>query len=88
MKFITIVGARTQFIKAVPVTRAIQDYSLRKPDNQIAKIIVHTGQHYDDNISADLFQELNIPEPNVNLELGSDSQSQQTAQMLIRIEEF
>ena len=56
MKIITIIGARPQFIKAAPVSRAIQNYNLMKPDKQINEIIVHTGQHYDENMSAIFFR--------------------------------
>jgi UDP-N-acetylglucosamine 2-epimerase len=88
MKIVTIIGARPQFIKAAPVSRAIQDHNLKNPDNQFNEIIVHTGQHYDDNMSAIFFEELNIPKANVNLGVGSGSHGWQTAQMLIRIEEI
>ena len=87
MKIVTIIGARPQFIKAAPVSRAIQDYNLKKPDKQITEIIVHTGQHYDSNMSAVFFKELNIPEPQVNLGVGSGPHGRQTAEMLMRIEE-
>ncbi len=86
MKIVTIIGARPQFIKAAPVSRAIQNHNLKKPDNQINEILVHTGQHYDENMSAIFFRDLNIPEPDVNLGVGSGSHGWQTAQMLIRIE--
>ena len=82
MKIVTIIGARPQFIKAAPVSRAIQDHNLKNPDNQINEIIVHTGQHYDDNMSAIFFEELNIPKANVNLGVGSGSHGWQTAQCL------
>ena len=88
MKIVTIIGARPQFIKSAPVSRAIQDHNLKNPDNQVNEIIVHTGQHYDDNMSAIFFEELNIPKANVNLGVGSGSHGWQTAQMLIRIEEI
>jgi UDP-N-acetylglucosamine 2-epimerase len=88
MKIVTILGARPQFIKAASVSKAIQDYNFNNSDDQITEIIVHTGQHYDDNMSAVFFQELNIPKPQVNLSVGSGSHGWQTAQMLIRIEEI
>jgi UDP-N-acetylglucosamine 2-epimerase (non-hydrolysing) len=88
MKIVTILGARPQFIKAAPVSKAIQDYNLKNSDDQITEIIVHTGQHYDDNMSAVFFQELKISNPDFNLDVGSGSHGWQTAQMLIRIEEI
>jgi len=86
MKIATIIGARPQFIKAAPVSRAIQEYNRKAPDNKITEFIVHTGQHYDDNMSGVFFQELSIPEPDINLGVGSGLHGWQTAQMLMRIE--
>lgn len=80
MKIATVVGARPQFIKAAPVSRA-----LRKAGHN--EFLVHTGQHYDDNMSSVFFEELEIPEPDVNLGIGSGSHGQQTGNMLMRIEQ-
>jgi len=89
MKIVTIVGARPQFIKAAAVSRAIAAHNKKVTDRAlfIDEFIVHTGQHYDDAMSAVFFRELEIPEPNVNLSVGSGSHGYQTGQMLMRLEE-
>lgn len=87
MKIMTIIGARPQFIKAAIVSRAIQKHNTEGKCPGITEVIVHTGQHYDDNMSAVFFRELNLPEPDINLGIGSGHHGQQTGQMLIRIEE-
>jgi UDP-GlcNAc3NAcA epimerase len=83
-KIVTIIGARPQIIKAAAISRAIkQCYS-----TDIEEIIVHTGQHYDENMSAVFFTELGIPQPNYNLNVGSGSHGAQTAAMLDGIEKI
>jgi len=87
MKITTIVGARPQFIKAAAVSRAIAQHNDSRPQAAITERIVHTGQHYDRNMSEVFFDELQIPHPAVNLEVGSGSHGRQTAAMLERLEE-
>ena len=84
MKLITIIGARPQIIKAAAISRAIQS----KFEGQIEEVIVHTGQHYDENMSAVFFEELGIPQPHYNLSVGSGAHGEQTAKMLTGIEEI
>jgi len=84
IKLVTIIGARPQIIKAAAMSRAIKT----KFSNQIEEIIVHTGQHYDANMSQVFFDELQIPAPNYNLNVGSGSHGKQTAAMIVGIEEI
>lgn len=86
LKIVSIVGARPQFIKAAAVSRAIAKHNKTIPDCAIAEKIVHTGQHYDKNMSKVFFDELDIPRPDYNLEVGSGSHGEQTGKMLQAIE--
>ena len=82
MKIITIVGARPQFIKAAAVSRVL------KSAEGVNEILVHTGQHYDANMSDVFFEELEIPRPDYNLGIGSGTHGEQTGKMLEAIEKF
>jgi UDP-GlcNAc3NAcA epimerase len=86
MKLVSIVGARPQIIKAAAVSRALLEYNKKYSEQRIVETIVHTGQHYDENMSQVFFEELDIPEPNYNLGVGSSSHGQQTGEMLQRVE--
>lgn len=79
MKIVTVVGARPQFIKAAAVSRVLRETH--------EEILVHTGQHYDNNMSEIFFEELHIPKPDVNLGVGSGTHARQTAEMMIGIED-
>jgi UDP-GlcNAc3NAcA epimerase len=83
IKLLTIIGARPQIIKAAALSRAIKN----KFSAELEEVIVHTGQHYDDNMSQVFFDELDIPHPNYNLNAGSGSHGRQTAAMIDGIEE-
>jgi UDP-N-acetylglucosamine 2-epimerase len=86
-KTLTVVGARPQFIKAAAVLRALQAFNERRPpDRRLQDVLVHTGQHYDANMSALFFQELNIPPPAHHLGIGSGPHGQQTGRMLEALE--
>lgn len=84
IKIVTIIGARPQIIKAAALSRAIKNHFA----GQIKEIIVHTGQHYDENMSQVFFDELGIPSPDYNLNVGSGSHGKQTATMIAGIEEI
>ena len=80
MRVLTVIGARPQFIKAAPVTTALRAAGHHE-------FLVHTGQHYDYLMSKIFFEEIGLPEPDLNLEVGSGSHAYQTGQMLIGLEE-
>ena len=80
MKIVTVVGARPQFIKAAAGSRQIR--------KEHKEILVHTGQHFDDNMSAVFFREMGIPEPDYNLGISGGTHAQMTAKMLVGIEEI
>ncbi len=75
MKIVTVVGARPQFVKAAVVSRAIAEHNRRNSSTEIQELIVHTGQHFDDNMSSVFFDQMNIPKPHYNLEINSLSWS-------------
>ena len=89
MKILTILGARPQFIKAGAVSRAIKQHNSQVTNHSslITEIIVHTGQHYDKNMSDVFFEELHLPKPNYNLGVGGKSQGSMTGEMIIKLEE-
>lgn len=86
MKVLTVVGARPQFIKAAAVSRAFIEWNAEHPGQQIEEVIVHTGQHFDHNMSQTFFEELSIPEPRHNLEIHGGGHGQMTGRMLEQLE--
>lgn len=84
LKIVTIIGARPQIIKAAAISRAIKNHFAGK----IEEKIVHTGQHYDENMSQVFFNEMGIPAPHYNLNVGSGSHGAQTAAMITGIEKI
>jgi UDP-GlcNAc3NAcA epimerase len=83
MHILTVIGARPQFIKAAVLSRYIRD----NPSCGVSEILVHTGQHYDKNMSDVFFTEMGIPQPDINLHVGSGNHGETTGNMLKRIEE-
>jgi UDP-GlcNAc3NAcA epimerase len=81
MKAVSVVGARPQFVKAAVVHRALSQHS------ELEAVLIHTGQHYDAGMSKVFFEELDIPQPDYDLEIGSGSHGNQTGRMLIAIED-
>ena len=85
MKITIVAGARPNFIKIAPIIKAIQ--KRQSEGKTISFRLVHTGQHYDKNLSDTFFEELNIPKPDANLEVKSGSQSVQTAAIMVAFEQ-
>ena len=84
MKITIVAGARPNFIKIAPIIKAIE--KKQKEGATISFRLVHTGQHYDKNLSDTFFEELNIPKPNSNLEVKSGSQAEQTGAIMVAFE--
>lgn len=83
MKLVTVVGARPQFIKAATISRLIK----KEFSNEIDEHIIHTGQHYDSNMSKVFFKALKIPTPKVNLKISNSSHGEMTGRMILKLEE-
>jgi len=80
MKIVSVVGARPNFMKIAPLLSELRGIP------QVQHVLVHSGQHYDDQLSASFFRDLDLPEPDVNLQAGSGSHAWQTAEIMKRIE--
>jgi UDP-N-acetylglucosamine 2-epimerase (non-hydrolysing) len=85
MKILSIVGARPNFMKIAPFIRAIEKHNLGSSE-KIKHVLVHTGQHYDIRMSEAFFKGLSIPDPDINLEIGSGSHAEQLGNTMIAIE--
>jgi UDP-N-acetylglucosamine 2-epimerase (non-hydrolysing) len=85
MKIISVVGARPNFMKIAPFIHEINNYN-KNSINKIEHILVHTGQHYDDRMSKLFFESLDIPEADINLEVGSGSHAEQVGYTMIAFE--
>ncbi len=88
LKLMLVVGARPNFIKIAPLVKAIKQHqrSDHKDSCRLDYVLVHTGQHYDIEMSESFFLDLNIPKPDINMEIGSFSHSVQTAKIMIEFE--
>jgi UDP-N-acetylglucosamine 2-epimerase (non-hydrolysing) len=86
MKLTLIAGARPNFVKIAPIIHAIEDAKIKKTTLEYS--LVHTGQHFDANMSSDFFEQLGIPEPQVNLGAGGGTQAEQTASIMIGFEKY
>ncbi len=81
-----IAGARPNFMKIAPILRAVK--ARQEAGSALRVRLVHTGQHYDERMSGDFFRQLGIPDPDVNLEVGSGTQAEQTAAIMVRYEQL
>jgi UDP-N-acetylglucosamine 2-epimerase (non-hydrolysing) len=87
IKILTVVGARPNFVKVAPLVRRIQEFNEDSSrQEKISHILVHTGQHYDYNLSKVFFEELSIPAPDVYLGVGSGTHAEQTAKIMLSFE--
>lgn len=88
MKIILVAGARPNFMKIAPLVRAIEGYNslAASPGTAIEYILVHTGQHYDFNMSDSFFKDLKLPQPHIHLEVGSGTHAEQTGRVMIGFE--
>jgi len=79
MRIVHVVGARPNFIKVAPVMQALQSA------NRVEQVLIHTGQHYDRSLSDDFFTDLGLPDPTMNLRIGSGSAAEQTARLIMAL---
>ncbi|MFA6128907.1 MAG: UDP-N-acetylglucosamine 2-epimerase (non-hydrolyzing) [Bacteroidales bacterium] len=88
MKILSVVGARPNFMKIAPFCRVISTYNQKMIQGQVEHLLVHTGQHYDIRMSEAFFRDLDIPDPDMNLEIGSGSHAEQVGNTMIAFEKL
>ena len=86
MKVLHVVGARPNFMKAAPIMREMAAEDMARHPQEFEQLLVHTGQHYDDNMSKVFFEDLELPQPDIYLRVGSGSHAQQTARVMLAFE--
>jgi len=86
LRILSVVGARPNFMKIAPFARAIDAHNASDPERLIEHFLLHTGQHYDDAMSASFFQALGIPEPDIDLGIGSGSHAEQVGRTMMAFE--
>jgi UDP-N-acetylglucosamine 2-epimerase (non-hydrolysing) len=86
MKIILVAAARPNFMKIAPLMRAIQKHNASSPSNPIQPLLIHTGQHYDYEMSQVFFEDLDLPAPDIHLGIGSGSHAGQTGRVMIEFE--
>lgn len=86
MKIVSVVGARPNFMKIAPFIRALRQYNESSPKVAVEHLLVHTGQHYDDRMSRAFFEDLSIPDADINLGIGSGSHAEQVGRTMIQFE--
>jgi len=86
MKILHVVGARPNFMKAAPIMREMAAEDIARHPQEFEQLLGHTGQHYDDNMSQVFFEDLELPQPDIYLGVGSGSHAQQTARIMLAFE--
>jgi len=86
LTWVSVVGARPQFVKLSPVCRAIESHNAKTDQLPIEHRIIHTGQHYDRDVAELFFEQMSLPQPDCNLAVGSSSHGAQLARMMLRME--
>ena len=88
MNTVIVAGARPNFIKVAPLIRAIEFHNVAHPARKIEYKFIHTGQHYDYQMSQVFFEEFQLPQPDIHLEIGSGTHAEQTGKTMIEIEKI